>query len=244
MMLSHNVATLLDYIQAAGSVSDDRLGKLEWLFLPLLGYGSRPPVQLQRALSTDPAFFVEVVSLVYRSDQEQEADSTAADAEHVKRGWELLHSWHVVPGSQADKSIDVAALRSWITEARSQLAACGRKAVGDQHIGHVLRYAPANTDEIWPPTAIRDLVEDLRSEDIETGIEIEVRNSGGVTVRGLTDGGAQERALVRRYRNYAKSVTDGWPRTAAMLNRIADAYERDARREDLHAELTEDTWRS
>jgi hypothetical protein len=49
--------------------------------------------------------------------------------------------------------------------------------------------------------------------------------------------------LSERYKGYADVLNDEWPRTAAMLRRIADRYASDARREDVEAELREDFWR-
>lgn len=91
--------------------------------------------------------------------------------------------------------------------------------------------------------AVRDLINDLGSEHIELGFELDVYNGRGVVSRSLTEGGEQERRLAERYGGHADALNDGWPRTAAMLRRISDRYASDARREDVRAELREDLWR-
>jgi hypothetical protein len=48
-------------------------------------------------------------------------------------------------------------------------------------------------------------------------------------------GGVQERALAQQYRTWAQAMAPGSPRTAAVLQAIADDYERDAHREDINA---------
>jgi hypothetical protein len=45
----------------------------------------------------------------------------------------------------------------------------------------------------------------------------------------------QERALAQQYRTWAQAMAPGSPRTAAVLQAIADDYERDAHREDINA---------
>jgi hypothetical protein len=90
--------------------------------------------------------------------------------------------------------------------------------------------------------AVREIIEELSSEDLEDGIEIEVYNSRGWTSRDPTEGGVQERELAEQYTGYAAVLNDRWPRTAAMLRSIADTYSRDAGRHDVDAELTEDFW--
>jgi hypothetical protein len=130
-----------------------------------------------------------------------------------------------------------------VLAAREQLNAAGRGAIGDQRIGHVLRYAPSGDDGLWPPEAIRDLLEELRADNVEIGIAIEYRNSRGVTTRGLTDGGAQERDIETTLRDAAAAMTARWSRTASFLAKLADTFGRDAQRSDDEADLTEDTWR-
>lgn len=56
----------------------------------------------------------------------------------------------------------------------------------------------------------------------------------GVTMRGLYNGGAQERELVIENREHAAKAA-AWPRTAALLTAIADYWDRDAEREDVEA---------
>jgi len=90
---------------------------------------------------------------------------------------------------------------------------------------------------------VREIIEQLSNQEIERGFEVRLFNNRGVTTRGLTDGGGQERALADKYSGYADQINDKYPRTAAMLRRIAESYQKEARREDISAELTEDFWR-
>lgn len=72
---------------------------------------------------------------------------------------------------------------------------------------------------------------------------IRVFNNRGVTSRGLTDGGAQERSLADSYFAQAEKIKYIHPRTAAILRGIGEDYLAHARREDVSAELTQDLWR-
>ena len=87
--------------------------------------------------------------------------------------------------------------------------------------------------------AVRDLIEQLRSSELENGLCAGVVNHRGVTVRLPTDGGAQERALASRYRKDAKTIAADWPQTAALLETIAKDFDRDGRREDQNVEARE-----
>ncbi|HPW73504.1 MAG: hypothetical protein IPI63_09160 [Methanothrix sp.] len=86
----------------------------------------------------------------------------------------------------------------------------------------------------------RELIEDVGSEEIEKGIIIGIYNSRGVVSRSIGEGGALERKISERYLDYARKLSDNWPRTARLMKKIADRYELDARREDKRSELQED----
>jgi hypothetical protein len=79
-------------------------------------------------------------------------------------------------------------------------------------------------------------LEEVQSKDVEDGLEIQVYNNRGITSRGPAEGGDQERDVVAQYRAQADDLADAWPRTAAVLRRLADGFDRDARRYDDEAE--------
>ncbi len=116
------------------------------------------------------------------------------------------------------------------------LKEAGRLETGLSHVGHVLASAPPDEDGGWPPEVVRDLLEDLQSEEVENGLLIEVLNSRGVTSRALEEGGGQEDELAERYRQDADRYADEWPKTAALLRDLAKSYETDARRNEESAE--------
>ena len=47
------------------------------------------------------------------------------------------------------------------------------------HIRQVLVSGPADPDESWPPEAVRDLFEELQSDEMEEGFYAEVLNRRG-----------------------------------------------------------------
>ncbi|OZC01309.1 hypothetical protein [Rubricoccus marinus] len=254
---AHDIGKHLDRLDEA-DFDSDRLAALEWAYLPLFRFDRRQSGVLHRELAENPEFFVQILSFAFRGRGEEPTELTEAEQNRASNAHTLLESWRTVPGQGDDGTIDAQVLDAWVDEARRLLSEANRSEVGDQYIGRVLRYGPepeavfsgtpeGDTDaprqRVWPAEAIRDVIERVASEDLETGFALEVYNSRGTTSRGMTDGGDQERALVRTYRQYAAHVGAMYPRTAAMLKRIADSYLRDAERYDRDAALTEDTWR-
>jgi hypothetical protein len=141
-----------------------------------------------------------------------------------------------VPGSDEAGRIDGEVLSRWVRAARTGCMARGRQEVGDQKIGDILAASKAAEDGVWPPAPVRDVIEEIKSDELETGIRIGLVNRRGVTMRRPDEGGSLERALAARFRKDSKATALEWPRTAALLGKIAQEYEEDARREDEAAE--------
>jgi hypothetical protein len=178
---------------------------------------------------------VEVLSAVYRSSTEQENTEDEADREQkaaiASHAWTLLQSWHQVPGEK-NGEVDGPVLEAWVKEARRLCEEIGRTDIGDEKIGEMLAWAPADKDGIWPCEPVREVIEITRSRHLETGLYIGAKNKRGVTSRGVFDGGELERDLVIRYRGYADAVRLEWQRVAAVLDRIADSYDAEAQEHD------------
>ena len=233
---TYEIEALLNYVRA-GDVDEERLAVLEWQLLPALGYDARSPV-LERRLARDPKFFVEIVSLIYKPRSAEATESADERARSIaSNAYRLLSQWRIVPGStEQGGEVDGDQLAAWTEGARRLLAEADRREVGDIHIGHVLAHARGDEDGTWPTRPVRDLIERVASTELENGFDTEIHNKRGVTSRGLTDGGAQERVLVEKYNERARLIRDGWPRTAAVLASIAKGYEREARMHDEEAE--------
>lgn len=238
---SYDVAELVTYLEKeveAGRIAEDEVARLELLYLPLLKHDRRPKL-LHRGMSREPSLFVEAACLAFRAEGEEERELDDAARGRALLAYELLSSWRRPPGLEGGV-IDAQQLDTWIDEARRRLAESNRAAIGDQLIGQVLSGAPAGTDGAWPAEAVRELIERLRSEDLESGLRIGRLNQRGVTTRDPLSGGGLERSLKERYEADAARVAARWPRTAALLRAFALTYARHASREDVDAELQHD----
>jgi hypothetical protein len=193
-------------------------------------------------LKRNPAFFSEVLSLIYRAEGEERRELTPEEHARWRVANELLDSWKSVPGSDNGPELDSAALREWVTEARRLTAASGRGPIGEHEIGKMLAHAPAGPGGEWPHSAVCGVFETVASVEMERGLEIAVYNSRGVVTKDPSAGGEQERALADHYERIGKSLSTKSPRTAALVRRIADTYRRDAVREDTDADLRQDLW--
>jgi len=229
-MLAWEAGQLLDYLERSDADPVAR-ARIEFLLLPLLQH-TRPAQALSSALQNDPALFVELVTYVSGPEGEPPEEASEQRQAIATYGYNALLAWRTPPGLTEAGTIDEAALKTWVTEARRQLADAKRAEIGDGLIGQVLAHLPPDPDGLWPSRPVRDLIEDLASSRLESGLQNGKVNSRGVQSRDIRAGGDPERSLVKTYRGWATRVADAHPRTAAMLRRIADNYSEWARRED------------
>jgi hypothetical protein len=253
----YDSAELFEHLSKTDA-SRERLARLEWLYLAFHEH-TRTPKVLHEELARAPVFFVEVLSLVCcarpgeseTNERDGELPSVpepedSQEAERkillAKRAMALFWHWHQMPGVREDGTVDEVHLKSWVAKARETARERERSVNALIKIGQALAHSPRDEDGTWPHRAVRDIIEEIANPRLETGFRCQVENNRGVTVRGLTDGGAQERVLTEQYEKYASQVADMWPRTASVLRGIARRYRESAEHEDRSADLTQDMW--
>jgi hypothetical protein len=235
----------LDILTANARVDQPTLARLEWLYLPVVPRWEREPRILHGELAANPAFFAEVVSWVFRPEDEgddaaapEPAPASEQERNRARVAYDLLSGWTGVPGMEPGGAFDPAVFREWVLMARRECANRQRAGIGDDRVGEVISHTPSGPDGLWPVEGVRDVIEELASTTIEEAIEVGLLNQRGVITRSPTGGGTLERDLARQYRDNATAVA-AWPRTSSLLRRIADRYEFEARRWDLDSELRE-----
>lgn len=78
---------------------------------------------------------------------------------------------------------------------------------------------------------MRDLVGTASSVELENGVEIERFNMRGAYARAMYGGGAPERAKAEEVREWI-GKTQAWPRTIAMLEKMARSWDLTAEMQD------------
>ena len=242
----HYITDLFDYLQAEGSrpssgVDISRLARLEWEYLPLLDGRPTNPDTLLAQLGADPQCFVELLVASSQPAGQRDGNRQEPSDDDRARGrnaFRLLMMWKRVPGIQGDGTVDGAALTRWVTQMRELAEQQGRLEAGDTRFGNVLAHAPKEpTDNTWPCIAVRDVIEELGSDDMENGMWVGVYNKRGAYSKTIDEGGDQERDYAATYRAWATTCQVEWPRTAALLRRIANDYESEAKRADKEVEF-------
>jgi hypothetical protein len=230
---AYDIVEIIGALQDKADVDLTRLLRIEWNFLGMLdGHHGRKPQTLQKHLCNNPEFFIELLSLLYRSKNGSPNDSTNTmkdewRAANATQGYRLLHNWDIIPGMKDDGSIDEGHLCGWCEKARRLANECGRIDICDSHIGQIFVHAPKEADGRWPCATVCQLIEQINSESLRSGVYCGIFNSRGMVFRGR--GGDQERELAANYRQQAEAIRFDFPVTASILDDVANAYEREGR---------------
>ena len=219
-----------------------RVATLEWQYLPALAHaGDTSTPNLYRHLAQDRDFFVSLVEIAYQPASSSPGDGPEPDETTRQRALNahrLLRSWPLgafSPGGDGQQDVDAERLDGWVDHARRRLEEIDRQQIGDTLIGAALAASPPDSDGEWPSAAVRDLIERVKSDDLDRGLTVAVCNQRGGTTRSPTDGGDQERELADRYCEQSRRFSQ-WPRTAAIFDNLATTYEHEAGIQDRSAE--------
>ena len=233
-MLAHSLQEVFARLQSLEDIDQERLAKLEWNYLPLLDGHHASAKALHTWLARDAGFFAEVIKLVYRSrlesDEEQAPPREELQAK-ARNAYSLLESWHSIPGA-LDNTIDEKVLRDWVDTARECCKATGHIEVCDLTIGGILVRSRAEADGSWPCVAVREVLEDIATDEILRGFETGVINRHGTVSKSMTEGGQQERDLAALFSKRADACKIESPRVSAVLRKLAKRYEHEAKSED------------
>jgi len=233
-MFAYHIAEMLQWLHKQG-FNPTKVAQLEWIYLPVFGAGHHSPKALPLALSESPELFVGMLSEASRAEGDEPTDLSEDRKQRARRATDVLHQFRTVPGADEHGVISSKALLAWVTEARERAAAARRLSIGDYMIGETLSGSGHGSDGAWPHEAVRDVIEHVQSERLDSGIEIGKYNARGVHSRA--PGGAQELAIAAEYAKHAEKCADRWPRTAALLREMERKYKGEAQWHEAREEI-------
>lgn len=230
--LSYEIDDLLQVLRNRADVSPADIAGREYAYLPVFGYREKN-LTIHTLLAEDPSFFVSILADVFKPESGEPREPTEQQVARAKIGYRLLSEFKIVPGT-SDGQLDINELTEWITEVRKIAAGNDRRTMADEYVGKVLAHTTADADGAWPDKRIAELIEKLATKKIEQGISVERINMRGATWRGPFEGGDQERTLASQVRDWA-NARKSFPRTFALLNSMAESWEREAALMDQEA---------
>ena len=212
----------------------DALFNIEWAYLNALdGHGHRGarPKLLENRLASAPAFFCEIIRIIFRSRHEEKKVKEPSEKEQKIAGhaYRLLHEWSVPPGTLDDGSFSPDAFEVWLKEMKETCEKTGHLEVALSQLGQTLIYAPPDPDGLWIHKTVAEALNAKDAEEMRRGFHTGVFNSRGVVT--VVSSGAPEDELAAKYNTKADEVeAAGYHRFAVTMRSLADTYAREAER--------------
>jgi hypothetical protein len=227
----YHITQIIKHLQNREDISEDDMFHIEWQYLALLEYHSPHnvfPKFLEKRLATNPAFFCEVIRVVFRSEKEDKQRNISEEQRNIaSNAYRLLCNWHTPPGKISDNQFDSNFFNQWLDQVIKTCEESGHLNIALSQIGHVLIYVPAD-DSLWINTSVAEILNKKNMEKLREGYSIAIYNSRGM--HQVDPEAKPEKELAEKYRQYAEQVENkGFQRFAVTLRGIAEGYEREAK---------------
>jgi hypothetical protein len=242
---AHMLKRLLDRMDGVPGVDGTHgllLAKIEQIHSLMPHAENRSMPHLSAVFAANADQYVDLVRHMGRPEGEPLPSASQAEQdsnrELAETAYTVLEAWTGFPGEGLPAETRDDVLYEWTLKSLRTLVGEGRARTGASELARVLARAPAGEDKHWPCVAARRLLESDEFPSLSRGLQIAKRTMRGMTGRALDEGGKQERAIATTHREVAKLMRLVWPRTADMLEGLAQDYESDALREDAEAQST------
>jgi phage gpG-like protein len=231
-MDEYHILNLIKALQENPSTPAKDLFNIEWFYVPLLNdLQGHYPVFLQKKLATEPAFFCEMMSIIYKADDNTDEDYPEPDQHQrnlAMNAWKLMDSWRTPPG-QFDCHFDEESFKDWVKQVVDLSTKNGRLDISMQEMGEVFYYYPETDAALWIPQAVAEVLDGNNAEHVRNGYVQAAYNSRGA--HWVDPEAKPELELAEKWQNRADiAERQGYPRFAANLRTLAESYKREAKR--------------
>lgn len=239
----YDIESAFSIVNQSSDFTLDQKAALEFAYIDVLSQPWRDDERgglpnLERYVELNPEFFVQAIAWAYKRKSGTDPDEwrVAPDrlSHFAQKGHKLLDGIKRIPGHDDLGALDYNRLSKWVQTVLSKCEELSRLEIGSLCIGKLFAHAPAGADGVWPCEPVRQVIEDLQSEDMESGIHTGRYIARGVHWRG--EGGDQERELASEYRAWADALQYSHPFVSSkVLMGMVRTYEYEAGREDTAA---------
>ncbi|MGV2129805.1 HigA family addiction module antitoxin [Agrobacterium vitis] len=238
----YDIKTAFSLLDRNADVTLEEKAGLEFAYIEVLsrafGNETQHIPNVERYIEMHPEMYVQALVWAYRRNDGREDPEKFRTPEGrddlAMRGYRLLEGIERIPGHDKKGELRKENLAKWVSEVRKLAAELDRLAVCDICLGKLFSSAPPDADGNWPCEPVRDVMEELQSEEISRGAHTGLYNARGVHWRG--EGGGQERELADKYRIWAEAIQFSHPFVSStLLMEMVNTYQHEADREDNEA---------
>lgn len=186
----------------------------------------------KRELSFSPEIYLNWARIIYK--KENTGNDLNQNGDHLSnRLFNLFYTAKFCP-AEIDGEINYSLLCKWIDCFKDGLIKQDQLHLKGHLLGRLFANSPMGNDGYYPHEAIRKAIEEFEyDEELVSSYCTEVFNSRGIFT---PTAGKEEKEISLIYQRNANHIRTGFPRTAAIYDRLALIYSDMAQRERAHAE--------
>ena len=180
--------------------------------------------------SHDANHYADILSLVYKKDNNDTANSVAPDK--VMSLYRLQREMRFCPGEE-NGSINKEVLDKWIATFSKRLEIQDQASLFDWKLGDLFACSPKGSDGLFPHEIIREKIEEIGNDKLINAYVCHVLNERGVH---YATNGEEELNLSKKYEGICDKLAIKFPKTAKIYRKLSEKYYNESKNERLIAE--------
>lgn len=235
-MSTHHASELFALLQDRDDINENDLLNLEilWFDLFSVGYSNLKPKAIERNLVKSPEFFIDIIDTAFIKKTSLE-NRDPSEQERLRRASKLatsIYLWleKIYPFSSEQE------LNDWLDKTIPIIETLEDdiKNIALGRIGSMISHVEADpNDGIWPIEYIRKIIEKMDNDRLCEGISLGRYSSGGfrsINTKNPTKYWEDKIIVLKRD---AQSIRFQYPKTAAMLEKMVQSYEWNAKQDKI-----------
>jgi hypothetical protein len=232
---------LMSVLYSRGNIDERIMFRIEMKYFELFAPPSKlSPKTVIKYLRMNPEFFVEIISLYFCDErltkeqiEEKREKAESESIEEQNKSNMAVKLLYFFKRTFLFADVGEQEAKAWLKDVIPLLEKSNCKDAGYETIGEMLANAPDDPeDSIWPVKYVREFIEesDIESlEILESSLGTGKLNSIGVHFANPEDPGELYSSGAAKFRSDAEKIRFQYPKTARVLDKMAEDYECQAR---------------
>lgn len=189
----------------------------------------------QRELQSSPNLYSQMAAVIYLREGQEKEETSDEQRKFADQVFHLFYEAHFCP-AEKDGTVNERDLREWVMELKRLLEKQKQVRLLGHLLGRILVYSPIGDDDCYPCEAVRNIIEEVGDESLQSSYVTAMFNKRGVF---SPTAGRAERELAEEYKKNANKLRLMTPKTAAIYDCLSEMYFSEAEREREDAENAE-----
>lgn len=233
-MSSHYLNNIMDNIEInfEGQYEKyDEIMALELFLMNIIDWDKMNCTQYQ--FKKKPKYYAELIKCIYLQDGEKRDNRTKEQIQISNNLFSFYYNKLFFCPCENNGELDLKELNKWVNEFKDELRKQNQLNLLESQLGRLFAYSPVDNDGYYPHSSVREIIEDIASDDLRNSYVIAEKNKRGVYSRSA---GKTEKELAMKYKENADEIRILYPETAKIYDDLYNSYKYQSINERRQAE--------